>query len=251
MALKDSNGAALTKLRLSIVFEGVAGMTETDYLVFNPSTNVGTALAIVRSHFMQKFYSSSLPQKVRTPRGESSSKPGGKEYLCDCVALWTYDAEESDELSFKDGDIIGVVAKPHKVLRFFVSKLLSLSASATLSLVLSCSHPLEMVFQFSLNYSLIHALGLVDGRTQRAKRNISVRVRERVGAGGRGRPQRDHHGCGVLRSLLPPPCRRVASAHTHTQTLRTRRLSNIALCQTPRQSRGESSLSRPIDAYEG
>jgi hypothetical protein len=117
MALKDSTSGVVnvnTKLRLNIVFEGVEGQSETDYMVFNPSTDVGTAMAIVRSHFMQKYYSTALPLRGKTPRGDTPSR--SKEYLCDCVALWSYDGEESDELSFKDGDVIGVIAKPHKVL---------------------------------------------------------------------------------------------------------------------------------------
>lgn len=106
MALKDT-----AKLRLSIIFEGIEGQSETDYLVFHPSTDVGTALAIVRSHFMQKYYSSIPNQKKSKDFGLHKHK----ESISECVALWGYDAVEQDELTFRDGDVIGVCSKPHKV----------------------------------------------------------------------------------------------------------------------------------------
>eukprot|EP00009_Paramoeba_aestuarina_P012527 CAMPEP_0201535080 /NCGR_PEP_ID=MMETSP0161_2-20130828/57985_1 /ASSEMBLY_ACC=CAM_ASM_000251 /TAXON_ID=180227 /ORGANISM="Neoparamoeba aestuarina, Strain SoJaBio B1-5/56/2" /LENGTH=321 /DNA_ID=CAMNT_0047940045 /DNA_START=73 /DNA_END=1035 /DNA_ORIENTATION=- len=113
---------AKEKIRLSVIFE-VEGLEDplSDYLVFHSSTDVETALAIVRSHFTNKFhkggYKEPLSPKFR--KSEKLRESGGKkdkaeEKVSECIATWGYDAVEKDELSFKEGDKIKVLAKLHQ-----------------------------------------------------------------------------------------------------------------------------------------
>ena len=122
------------KIRLTVIFEATEGHSETDYVIVDRCTEVGTVKAIIRSHFMQKlglrkgkskrrdtFHSrreslvgpGTIRKKQRADLVSSTAEPVGE--LRDCVALWDFEAEREDELSFVEGDIMVILEKPMKV----------------------------------------------------------------------------------------------------------------------------------------
>ena len=162
------------KIKLLVQFEGSEGEEDIqkDHLFFHPSTDVGTAQAIIRSHFTNK----NLSRKKKGGSFLKREKEVKNNTMCECMAMWGYDALEIDELSFKEGDVIKVFGKPDEVwnfIFFFFFFFFFFSFSFSFSFFFS--------FSFSFSFLLPNSFPkeLVERRTQRKKRIIPFHLRSR------------------------------------------------------------------------
>ena len=97
------------RLTLTVIFEGMEGENETDYLFFLPSMSVDSAIEIIFEHFSEKFNDKT---DVLDPSLEDR---------LECIANWGYESTKDDEISFCPGDIIKIHDKPHQVCCLLIS----------------------------------------------------------------------------------------------------------------------------------